>query len=173
MTRQLFGAQGVLLPDGTRLVRETIIGSGQRLALAADHAVLERVKSHRTLAKVLNVASRVLVVAIGLALAYVVVTNRISVIAAALFAVVLLFVPDLFRRVDVFLTALRNRTAAGLVMAEAFFEHAGAHLQALSREEQLGRYFALLVSGEVAFGSQRIRLVGEADGSARLLTVAA
>ncbi|KHL02300.1 hypothetical protein, partial [Sinomonas humi] len=81
--------------------------------------------------------------------------------------------PDLFRRVDVFLTALRNRTAAGLVMAEAFFEHAGAHLQALSREEQLGRYFALLVSGEVAFGSQRIRLVGEADGSARLLTVAA
>lgn len=173
MTRQLFGAQGTLLPDGTRLVRETILEAGQRLALAADHAVLERMKSHRKLARSVNVASRALVVVIGLVLAYVVVTNRISLAAAGIFAVVLLFVPDLFRRVDAFLTALRNRAVAGLVMAEAFFDHAGTHLQALSREEQLFRYLALLVSGEVSFGRQRIRLVGEADGSARLLTVTA
>lgn len=173
MTRQLFGAQGRLLPDGTRLVRETIIGAGQRLALAADHAVLERMKLRRTLARIVNVASRALVVVIGLALAYVVLTDRISLVAAGIFAVVLLFVPDLFRRIDAFMTALRNRTVAGLVMAEAFFEHAGAQLQALSREEQLFRYLALLVSGEVSFGRLRIRLVGEADGSARLLTVTA
>ncbi|WP_138444615.1 hypothetical protein [Sinomonas susongensis] len=154
-------------------MRETILAAGQRLALAADYAVLERVKSHRTLARVLNVASRVLVVVVGLALAYVVVTDRISVVAAGIFAVVLLFVPDLFRRVDAFMTAVRNRAVAGLVVAEAFFEHAGALLQALSREEQLFRYFALLVTGEVSFGRLRVRLVGEADGSARLLTVAA
>ena len=172
MSSGLFGVKGALLPDGSRLIRETVLEAGQRLSLAADHAILTKMNSHRTLARALNLACRAIVVVVGLVLAYVVITNRISLVAAAVFALVLLFVPDLFSRVNKVITGIGDRMVAGLAMAEAFFDHAGAHLQALSHDEKLSRYFALLGSGEVDLGRQRIRLVREPDGSARLLTVA-
>jgi hypothetical protein len=172
MASDLFGIKGELLPDGSRLIRETILEAGQRLSMATDHAILTKMNSHRTLARALNLACRAIVVVVGLVLAYVVVTNRISLVAAAVFALILLFVPDLFTRVNKLITGIGDRMVTGLVMAEAFFEHAGGQLHALTQDEKLSRYFALLGSGEVDLGRQRIRLVREPDGSARLLTVA-
>lgn len=172
MSSELFGIKGELLPDGSRLIRETILEAGQRLSMATDHAILTKMNSHRTLARALNLACRATVVVVGLVLAYVVITNRISLVAAAVFALVLLFVPDLFSRVNKLITGIGDRMVTGLAVAEAFFDHAGAHFHALSQDEKLSRYLALLGHGEVDLGRQRIRLVKEPDGSARLLTVA-
>ena len=166
-----FGEVGRVLPDGSRLVKELVLDDGQLLAMAEDSLLLAKITTHRNVARTINVGGRSLLVVLGLVLAFAVIVNSISLVVAAVLALVLLLTPDQLARVDGKLAARREEMLAGLSLPVIFSHDAASQLGSLPAHERLRRYGAFLGGHDLVLGGVSVRIIREEDGASRLLVV--
>ncbi len=160
-----------MLPDGSRLVKELVLDDGQLLAMAEASLLLARIAMHRNVSRIINVGGRSLLVVLGFVLAFAVTVNSISLVVAAVLALVLLLTPDQLTRVDRKLAAHREEMLAGLSLPAIFFHDAASHFSSFPAHERLRRYGAFLGGHDLVLGGVSVRIIREGDGTSRLLVV--
>lgn len=165
-----YGVRGQDLPDGRRLVRRALFDGVQSAAFAADRKLAAGLEAGRRAARAVYTVGRAAVVVLGLILGLLVVTDRISPVAAGLLAVALLITPDLLARLHRAWGARQEGTLAGLSGRDAFFHYAGPWLAPMPAGERLAKYLALLTAGEVALSGVLLTL--EASDAGPLALVA-
>ncbi|MGY3566446.1 hypothetical protein [Sinomonas sp. RB5] len=164
-----YGTHGEQLPDGTSLLRRVVFDPVQAAALDADRVVAAWAHSHRRLARAVDWVGRGLVLVLGLALGWSVLSGRAELVLAAAAAAALFVAPDLLARLGRALRARREAALSRLAMAAHFNHHAAPWLAALSPAERARCYRSLLLRGEALLLGVRAQLVRAEGGAAHLV----
>jgi hypothetical protein len=164
----VYGVKGVLLPDGTRLIRSVPLGLEHEAEFAADQARLARARVHRAQARGLNLLGRIAVVAMGLALGYLVFAQRIDLVVAGVIALFLLAAPEMLARVSGRLERRRVLALESIAFTRELVERGVPGIGALPSSERHELYPELLAGRAVDVAGRRISLVRTAEGSLEL-----